>query len=126
MLVNNRLSTWARTWAGVGAAECAAVAASVYFRPSPVIGFLPGNDPIWTVVFFAIGAGFLAIAAAVRASRRYGMFCFAVAATAHAMYGVGALGYSITEHMSWVLASCMFALSALNGLAAFKIAGPKH
>lgn len=126
MLVDNHLSTWARTWAAVGAVECAAIATSVFYRPSPVIRFLPGNDPIWAVGFFAIGAAFLAIAALVRAPRRFGMVCFGVAATAHAMYGVGALGYAITERMSWVLATAMLSLATLNALAAWKIAGPKH
>ena len=126
MLVDNHLSRWARTWAAVGAVECAAIASSVYFRPSPVIGFLPGNDPLWAVAFFAIGAGFLGLAALVRAPRRFGIFTFCIAGTAHLTYGVGALGYAVTQDQSWVLASAMFGLAALNFMAAWKIAGPRH
>ena len=126
MLVDNHLSTWARTWAATGALECMSIALSIYFRPSPVVGFLPGTDPIWAVAFFAIGGGFLSLAALVRATRRFGIFCFLIAATAHATYAVGAIGYAITEHMSWVLASAMLCLAALNTLAAWKIAGARH
>lgn len=126
MLVGNYLSTWARLWAAIGAIECASAASSIYFRPTPVIKFLPGNDPIWAVAFFAIGAGFLGLTAVARATRRFGIFTFCIAGTAHLMYGVGALGFSIAEHMSWVLASAMFGLAALDFLAAWKIAGARH
>lgn len=123
MLVSGHLSAWARTWAAIGAVECGSIAASVYFRPSPVIIYLPGNDPTWAVAFFAIGSGLLFLTAIVRAPRRFGIFCFLGAATAHAMYGVGALGYAIVNTSSWVLTSCMFALAGLNVLAAYKLAG---
>lgn len=126
MLVSGHLSAWARTWAAVGALECSAVSSSVYFRPSPVVRFLPFNDPIWAVGFFALGAGFLGLAAIANTRRRFGIFCFSLAGTAHATYGVGALGYSVAENMSWVLASAMFGLAGLNFLAAWKIAGVRH
>lgn len=126
MLVSGHLSTWARLWAAVGAIECGSVATSIYFRPTPIIQFLPGTDPIWAVAFFALGGGFLGLATLFRARRRFGIFSFSLAGTAHATYGVGALGYSVFEHTSWVLTSTMFGLAALNFLAAWKIAGVRH
>lgn len=126
MLVDNHLSTWARLWAAVGAVECVSVSCSILIRPTPIINFLPGNDPIWAVAFFALGGGFLGLAALANTRRRFGIFCFSLAGTAHATYGIGALGYSIVAHSSWVLTSCMFGLAALNIMAAWKIAGPRH
>jgi hypothetical protein len=126
VLVGGHLSPWGRSWAAVEAIECISAAASVYLRPTPIINFLPGSDPTWAGAFFAIGGGFLGLAALVKAPRRFGIFCFLLAATIHAMYAIGALTYSIISHTSWVLTSTMFALAALNVLAAWKIAGAGH
>lgn len=126
VLVGNHLSTWARAWSAFMALECASNAASIWLRPSPIIGYLPGDRPFWSSVFFGVGAVLLGLAAALHARRRFGMFCFGMTATIHAVYAVGALGYSITAHMSWVVFNTMAALALLNGLAAVKVAGPRH
>lgn len=126
VLVGDHLSTWARVWAALGATECVAVASSILIRPSPVVGYLPGAFPLYAAMFFVVGAVMFAGAATAWPRRRFGMFVFGIAATVHAVYAIGALGYSLSSNMSWVLATAMFTLAALNTLAAVKIAGPHH
>ncbi len=113
--------TAARLKAVAGAAECVAVATSLYFRPpEPAINFLPGTATSWTVIFLLGAAGFLV--AATTGYPQAILLVFGFGATIHACLAFSLTGTAIAAGAGWLGAGLAGLIAVSYAVEAARVA----